>query len=537
MTGAELLVQTLSAAGVTRIYSLSGNQIMPIFDACLDAGIKIVHTRHEAACVFMADAWAQLTGQVGICLVTAAPGAANALGPLYTARQSESPIVFLTGDSPVVLDGRGAFQELDQVPMTAPLTKLSFRATSTNALGNDMARAISTALSARPGPVHVALPFDVIAGDAGGAEVPASTAFSPAVRRLRREDLESLTEALAAAKAPLVVCGPAMNLTRYGEGLSALADAVDAPVVAMESPRGLNDPSLGDFSQAVAKSDLIVSLGKPLNFALGFGSTDVCLPTCKWMVIDAEAEERARARLNLADRLVLAIDADPQAAAAALIKTGTGDTGRDAWRTEVADYVAERGYSLSEMVSGERITSAMLCAAVQRLVEATTESVVISDGGEFGQWSQAITRPTHRIINGPAGAIGGALCYAVAAKQAKPDATVFALMGDGTVGFHLAEFETAVRENTPFVVVIGNDGRWNAEHLIQMRDYGPERMIGCTLSDARYDEAVRGLGGHGEYVTDPADLDGALTRAANSGKVACVNVIIEGVPAPGSSTH
>ncbi len=110
-------------------------------------------------------------------------------------------------------------------------------------------------------------------------------------------------------------------------------------------------------------------------------------------------------------------------------------------------------------------------------------------------------------------------------------------MGDGTVGFHLAEFETAVRENIPFVVVIGNDGRWNAEHLIQMRDYGPDRLIGCTLSGARYDEAVRALGGHGEFVTDPADLDDALVRAVNSGKVACVNVVIEGIPAPAGSAH
>lgn len=125
----------------------------------------------------------------------------------------------------------------------------------------------------------------------------------------------------------------------------------------------------------------------------------------------------------------------------------------------------------------------------------------------------------------------------VAAKKAKPDATVFALMGDGTVGFHFAEFETAARENTPFVVVIGNDECWNAEHQIQMRDYGPDRLIGCQLSGARYDKAVEALGGHGEYVTELTDLDAALTRAVQSGKVACVNVVIEGVPAPGGSAH
>ena len=114
---------------------------------------------------------------------------------------------------------------------------------------------------------------------------------------------------------------------------------------------------------------------------------------------------------------------------------------------------------------------------------------------------------------------------------------MFALMGDGTVGFHFAEFETAARAGTPYVVVIGNDHRWNAEHQIQLREYGSNRLIGCELSDARYDLAVAGLGGHGEYVTDPAELDAALDRAVASGKVACVNVELEGLPAPSGPSH
>ena len=110
-------------------------------------------------------------------------------------------------------------------------------------------------------------------------------------------------------------------------------------------------------------------------------------------------------------------------------------------------------------------------------------------------------------------------------------------MGDGTVGFHFAEFETAAREDLPFVAVIGNDTCWNAEHQIQLREYGEGRLIGCKLSDARYDQAVAAFGGHGEYVTDLADLDAALSRAVASGKVACVNIVIDGQPAPSGSAH
>jgi acetolactate synthase-1/2/3 large subunit len=110
-------------------------------------------------------------------------------------------------------------------------------------------------------------------------------------------------------------------------------------------------------------------------------------------------------------------------------------------------------------------------------------------------------------------------------------------MGDGTAGFHLTEFDTAVRYNLPFIGIIGNDARWNAEYQIQMRDFGPDRMIGCELAPTRYDLAVAGLGGHGEYVTMPEQLPGALSRALASGLPACINIEIEGLAAPSGSGH
>ena len=174
---------------------------------------------------------------------------------------------------------------------------------------------------------------------------------------------------------------------------------------------------------------------------------------------------------------------------------------------------------------------------MQRRIDAAKNPILVCDGGEFGQWAQACLAAPRRLINGPSGAIGGGLCYGIAAKKACPDATVFVLTGDGSIGFHLAELETAAREGTPLVVVIGNDQCWNAEHQIQLRRYGPDRLIGCGLSGARYDEAAIALGGHGEYVTDLADLDAALSRAIAAEKPACVNVAIEGLPAPAGSGH
>lgn len=529
--GADLVVEILRAAGVERIFSVSGNQIMPVYDASLDVGIDIVHARHEGAAVFMADAWAQLTGGLGVALVTAAPGAMNALGALYSARCSESPVLLLTGDSPVGQDGSGAFQELDQVAVTKTLAKVSRRPHDVSGLLRDMPDAIRTALSGRPGPVHVALASDIVDSDAAGLRAPARDALMP-VPSLPEEELVGFVAArVAGAARPVVVCGPALAETRTGALLESLRDALDAPVICMESPRGVRDPALGDLAAVFGNSDLVVSLGRAVDFALDFGR--VTTEHCRWIVLEPDEAGRERASKNLGPRMERCIAADALAFARALAAAGPAPTRRAAWRAEVSGRIAWRGEAPARKgMQGGAITSAELCAAVQRLVGAHEKTIVVSDGGEFGQWAQACVSGSRRVINGASGAIGGGVPYGLAAALATPDATVVVLTGDGSVGFHLAEFETAARVGARFVVIVGNDRRWNAEHQIQLRDYGPSRLVGCGLSEARYDLAVVAMGGHGDYVTCTGELVPALERAFAAGRVACVNVAIEGLPAP-----
>jgi acetolactate synthase I/II/III large subunit len=138
----------------------------------------------------------------------------------------------------------------------------------------------------------------------------------------------------------------------------------------------------------------------------------------------------------------------------------------------------------------------------------------------------------HRLINGVAGSIGCSLPFALSARLLESSAPVFAVLGDGTLGFHLAEFETAARRKLPFVAIVGNDARWNAESQIQLRDYGRERMHGCELLPVRYDQVVSALGGHGEFVEKAADLAGAIDRSLASGKPACINIMTESIAAP-----
>ena len=162
----------------------------------------------------------------------------------------------------------------------------------------------------------------------------------------------------------------------------------------------------------------------------------------------------------------------------------------------------------------------------------TDGAVVVSDGGEFGQWAQAGLDSHVNLINGPSGAIGSAIPMALACKLARPDQPVFALLGDGTFGYHALEFDTALRYRLPIVAVVGNDARWNAEYQLQLDQYGPERTVACELLPTRYDQVAAALGGHGEFVPEPDQLEPALERALDSGLPACVNVAVEGVKAP-----
>ncbi len=531
MRGADLLINSLALAGVRRIFSLSGNQIMPLYDACFEAGIEIIHTRHEAAAVYMAEAYAQLTGQVGVAMVTAGAGAANALGPLFTARESDTPVLLLTGDSPLAQDGMGAFQEMPQEAMIGPLVKRSIRPKAVQNLGRDIADACRIAQSGRPGPVHMALPFDVLNEDATGTPMPDADAFRREHMHPTEGEVTETLRALSTAKRPVILCGPILNATRF-DALTKLSDAVDAPVIPMESPRGLKDPSLGDIGRILRQADLIVNFGKRVDFTLSFGQAGPFDKNTEWITVLPCAEQRDQAQRNLGTRLKTSIAADARDMARALIEAGEGGDLHSEWRAEVQGLLRQRNFT--DDADG-RISSAALCAAVQQKIEMCGDAVLICDGGEFGQWAQAAIHAPARVINGISGAIGGGLCYGLAARLARPKATVFSLMGDGTVGFHFAEFETAARLGIPYVVVIGNDLRWNAEHQIQLRDYGPDRLIGCQLSTARYDQAAADLGGHGEYVVHISELDAALDRAVASGKPACVNVLIDGQPAPTAS--
>ena len=507
---------------------------MPVFDAAFASDIDLIHTRHEASTVHMADAYARITGEVGIALVTGGPGHANAISALYTAQMAESPVVLLSGHAPVSQLGKGAFQEMRQADLAAPVCKASWMCTSADEIAADMARAIRIAKSGRPGPVHLSLPSDVLEAMTV-APLPPKDAFTVVPLKINGAEVDAIAKRLTTASRPLILTGPASLTKAQRERIAALEATSGIPVVGMESPRGVTDPSLGAFAECLAESDCVLLLGKRLDFTLKFGTTPTFAADCTWLQIDSEQIEIDRTLRALSSRLEHAALADAASAVDALTQSQHWNpSGAHEWLQKVKASIAYRpsGWATATSSMVDRLHPVQALGPLQTLLDDHPDAVFISDGGEIGQWAQALLHAPHRVINGVAGAIGAALPFALGARVALPNAPIVAVMGDGTFGFHCAEFDTAARYGLPFVTVIGNDARWNAEYQIQLREYGAERTIGCELLPSHYDKIAAAFGAHGESVSSAGELLPAATRAAASRKPACVNVFIEGFPAP-----
>ncbi len=525
MTGAESVVQALTAAGVRHLSALSGNQNLPIFDACIGSGLRLIHTRHEAAAVHMADGWGRLTGEPGVALLTAGPGHCNGVTGLFVARAAESPLVMISGHSPRSQAGMGAFQELDQAAMAAPAAKWSHTADGSGPLAELVARALRTAVGGRPGPVHLSLPMDLLQTEEALGPPSRAEGLPEEEARLSESEAGEILDHLQSAARPLILAGPAMSRGGHWQAVQALQSASGVPALPCESPRGVDDPWLRGATHCLAEADLVLLLGKRLDHSLRFGEPPAFSESVRFLAVDAE-EALNPSRLDGCFR------ADPAEAAATLTDAAAQRPWQDSpWGRQVREARAEPPeWPAHRDSAASPIHPLALCERLQPFLDR--DGVFVCDGGEFGQWMQGGLSAGVRLINGPSGSIGSSLPMGMAAKVRHPERPVFVFQGDGTFGFHALEIDTCLRYGLPVVVIVGNDARWNAEVQLQIRQYGPDRTIGCDLLPTRYDRVAEALGGFGERVEDPGELAPAVERALASGLPAVIDVTIDGLPAP-----
>jgi acetolactate synthase-1/2/3 large subunit len=532
--GGHLVARMLAKEGVTTVFTLSGLHVAPIYAGCVDAGIRLVDTRHEQAAAHAADAWARLTRGVGVAVVTAGPGVTDAVTGVANAWAANVPLVLLGGAAPTFNQGRGSLQEMPQTQLFAGITKWSDRVPSPDLVPSFLAKAFRVARAGRPGPVFLELPWDVLSNGADPALADAQVRYRTDARS--PGDPRKLDEALAllaAAERPVLLGGSSIWQDDAVAALAAFAGASGIPAFLNGMGRGCLPPDHPCFFQqarkdALAAADVVLVVGTPLDFRVGYGTAPTFGIAAKVIQVDGDAAEIGRNR---------PIDVGAVGDARSVLEALAAGARRPgpaiaAWRESLREKESARAEKQRAFEESDQrpIHHFRLARAIEEVASRAGDVTYVGDGGNVVAVAAKVLkvrRPGRWLDPGPLGCLGVGAPFAIAAKLLAPDRPVCVVQGDGAFGLNGMDFETAVRFRLPMVVVVGNDAAWGQILIPQRGLYGESHAVATRLAPTRYDRVVEALGGKGEHVDDPADLVPALERAFASDTVYCVDVAID----------
>lgn len=541
ITGSQMVCKALKLEGVRNIFTLAGDHILPVLDVMADQDFRIIDTRHEQAAVHMADGWGRITGQPGVCMYTT-PGFANAIPGLANAMHTESPVISIAGSADLRDLGRGAQQEIDQVGMAAPTTKGSFLVHDVHRIPEFIARAMRMAFSGRRGPVHLTIPIDLQEQSVDEDEV---VFYKPDEYRPKESMLADpalVRQAIALlrqARKPLVIAGSAAGYTLSGEPLRRFTETTRLPVLTEEQSRGLisddHPYAFGFFERGlnrvaakVRDADVVVLLGRKQDFTIGFCRPPNVAADARIIQIDPSPLEIGRNR-----GVAVGVVGDVASVLDQMTREAADHTWKDLpWLEELCAVRAAQAEWAENLARPETPMHALFVHKTLKSILRPDDCLVF-DGGDFCHFGRSYLpalKPKRWFYHSSLGMLGSSLPTALAAKLAYPESRVIVLTGDGAFGFNAMEFDTAVRHKLNIVAILGNDSAWGIDRQIQLGLYG--RPVATELRQARYEQMVQGLGGYGEFVERPEDLEHALQRALASGRPALLNVVVQRAISP-----
>lgn len=531
VTGGELVAQMLAREGIRHVFTLSGLHVAPIYDGCLNNGIQLVDTRHEQAAAHAADAYARLTRGIGVAVVTAGPGVTDAITGIANARLAESPVLLIGGAAPQALATKGALQEVEQVDLFKPITKLAQRVERADQLPAYVASAFRAMTTGRPGPAFLEMPWDIISENVDTDRVGMPEGYRPKnVARLADVTaVEAAVNRLMAAERPVIMAGNSVHWdTSYAEALE-LAHLLDAPLFFNGMARSCFDVRDSHvFSKARREAflgaDAILLIGAPLDFRLGYGNESTIPKEATAIAIDVDGSELGRNR-----DIQIPLIGDSRSVLRQMLHSAKRAS-HSGW---VAELRAVEEKSLSkqrarELANDTPISHFRFARAVADAIDDDT--IVIADGGNIvSVTAKVLDRrvPGTWLDPGPFGCLGVGAPFALAAKLLHPDRHVVVIQGDGSFGLNGFDYETCVRFNLPVTAIVGNDAAWGQIWLPQKAIYGEARAVATLLAPTRYDKVVEAFGGTGYHVERPEELTPTIQRAMASKTVACVNVPID----------
>lgn len=530
--GGNLAGKALKAAGVECVFTLCGGHIMPIYDGCIAEGIKVVDVRHEQATTHAADAWSRLNpGKIGVAIVTAGPGVTDCVTGVANAWRANSPILVFGGQGPFANRGKGSLQEMDHVALMKPITKYADAVYDAERIPAYIEMAIRHAISGVPGPAFLEIPMDILMTDVKeetAAKIhPISTA-PPAVAPAPEEAKKAL-EVLRGASKPMLMAGTSVKWSNAQEPLQRFLEMTNIPAYANGMGRGTiprDSPLLFNRTRrdAIKDCDVIVLAGCILDFRMAFGRT---IPDdAKIIQLDMDnvlIGHNRTADVALVGNLACSFDMllDVMRDEKISLDFSKYSDELRAKENEIAEGMKEKLASDETPMDPQR-----LCQEIAEYID--DDMIVIGDGGDIvAQAAKWVPIPKNGfwMDPGPLGTLGVGMPFGVAAKIAHPDKRVLIIYGDGSFGLNGFEYDTAARFDLPVVGIVGNDSAWGQMMRPQIAIYGHDKAT--LIPGTRYDKVVEAMGGYGELVEKPEDVKPALDRAFNSGKPACINVIMK----------
>ena len=543
LTGSDLLNMSLKSEGVDTLFGIAGDHILDMLDRMVDEPFRMIDTRHESGAVHAADSYARILRRASVALSTT-PGHANAVPALANALHSEAPVVNIAGsaDSPNL--GRGAMQEIDQVGIAKPVTKGAWEVPSPERIPEYVALAFRTALSGRQGPVHLTIPHDYQSAtvDASDFERYAPGEYStPAKVMADPVRIQQAVRLLNSAERPLIMAGSSAGATANPDEVQRLVETTRIPFVSEDSGRALIPDShpysiglgylpLNRAAQMVRDADVVLMLGKRLDYTLGFGGNPPFNKNVKFIIVDPAPAEIGRARVaevavlsdvgpavsQLADEASALTWQEPTEWLSALRSE------REAWMEELYEH-ASPSTPMHPMFVSETLQKHL-----------DDDAHITFDGGDYCHFLRA-TVPRERPFRfhnvSSFGMIGVGVAYGMGAQAALPDTQCVVCVGDGSFGFNGMELDTMVRHDLPVKILLGNNSIWGIDWQIQKGIYG--RPVWTDLAQGtRYDLVAKGLGAYGENVQTAEELEPAMKRAFAHNGPALLNIEVDQIISP-----
>jgi len=537
ISGGHLVARALRQEGVDVVFTLCGGHIIDIYDGCLDEGIKLVDVRHEQVAAHAADGYARVTGRPGCAVVTAGPGTTDAVTGVANAFRAESPMLLIGGQGATDQHKMGSLQDLPHVEMMRPITKFAASVPTTSRVADMMAMAFRECYLGAPGPSYLEIPRDVLDRSVplAKAVIPKSGMYRASTRSLGDpEDIQRLADLIAHSRRPCILLGQQVWTCRAAEQASSLCREAEMPAFMNGAGRGTlppGDPHHFQLTRRYAfdRADLIIIVGTPFDFRLGYGKRLPQTATVVQIDLDYRTVGRNRdVNLGMVGDCSVILEAVLRALPSA---RGEAAAARRDWVGELRqEEVRLQEARLPKLLSESQPIHPMRLA--HELNQFLSDDMVyIGDGGDVVTTAGQVLQPHlpgHWMDPGPLGTLGVGIGFAMASKLAQPEREVLGYFGDGALSLTGFDFETMLRFKLPFIGVVGNNSYMNQIRFGQIARYGRERgEVANKLGDLHYDLFAKALGGYGEEVRDPKDIRPALERARDSGLPSLINVWVD----------